>query len=232
MKIVLAINYVDYQDPEKKSRQEVALSVLQKIVPKNVSVLNLCYPDQDFTLPIPTLKTLSRDSQQEIGNNRRMPYIKEILERITSNDFDVMGYMNSDVLLYKTFFDLFGPKWDAYVCYKKDIKPVTVDDFLVQKFRVVDKYPHGVDAVFFKTEWWRQKRDLFSKELIVGESEWDTVYNSIIQGCGAKYFIGRVLHHVVHDRIWSIDSRGAINNKLIWDRVKAVYGIPKFEETK
>jgi len=229
---VLAINYVDYQDPEKKSRQEVALSVLQKIVPKNVSVLNLCYPDQDFALPIPTLKTLSRDSQQEIGNNRRMPYIKEILERITSNDFDVMGYMNSDILLDRAFFDIFDSRYDAYVCYKKDIKPITVDNFLTGKIEVVEERPYGVDAVFFKTEWWKSSGSLFSEECIVGESEWDTIYNSIIQGCGAKYFIGRVLYHAVHDRIWSIDSRGAINNKLIWDRVKSVYGIPKFEEGK
>ena len=229
---MLAINYVDYQDPEKKSRQEVALSVLQKIVPKNVSVLNLCYPDQDFTLPIPTLKTLSRDSQQEIGNNRRMPYIKEILDKVALEDCDVFGYMNSDILLDRSFFDIFDPRYDAYVCYKKDIKPITVDNFLTGKIEVVEERPYGVDAVFFRTEWWKSSGSRFSEECIVGESEWDTIYNSIIQGCGANYFIGRVLHHVIHERVWTIDSRGAINNKLIWDRVKSVYGIPKFEEGK
>lgn len=235
MKIVIAINYVNYTNEIKKGLQDVALSVLIANKPRNVSLVSLNYENEKVNVPEPIMvfNQLKRDSQRELGNNRRLPFIKEIFDTVSKLPCDIFGYMNSDILLNKDFFKFFSESYGSYVFYKKDIEKISANDFLKGNIRVVDDGPYGIDAFFFKREWWHSNRKFFPDDLILGETEWDTCYNSIIQKVDKKYFIGRCLYHVIHERIWSLSSRGAVNNTLIWQRVRDTYGLPSFaSETK
>ena len=105
---------------------------------------------------------------------------------------------------------------------------MSANDFIDGKFKVVDEKPLGVDGLFFNRIWWYKNNSIFPNGLILGETEFDTCYNSIIQKSVANRLIKRELYHVVHDRIWNIDSRAGIANRLIWQAVRDKYGLPTF----
>jgi len=230
LKIILAINYVDYKDPKKKRWQEIAVDVLCKNAPSNIMLVSMNYPEDQVVLPnrFHVFKGLSRNSKNEIGNNRPLPYIHEILESCAKLKCDVLGYINSDILLNENFFKQFSNDIDAYVFYKKDIEDVNSHRLNAGKFRIIWDNPDGVDGFFFSKTWWLKNAHLFPKNLIIGETEWDTCYNSIIQVNCERYLLKRSLFHVYHDRIWTKDSSGAKNNIAIWEDIKQKYGLPKF----
>ena len=227
MKIIIAINYVNYEDKHKWQLQDTALSVLVDNAPKDCEIISFNYDDEFAYVPLFRLSLLTRDSKKEIGNDRRLPYIKEILDKCSEMDCDIFGYMNSDILVNKDFFSVLEKDHDAFVFYKKDIEKISRYEFNNNDIKVVEENPHGVDAVFFRKDWWKLNKQSFSDQLILGNSEWDTCYNSIIQKICRNYILSRTLYHVQHDRKWSIDSRGSINNTLVWHQVKVKYGVPK-----
>ena len=134
---------------------------------------------------------LQNDSQKKIGNNRRMPYIKELFDICSHMPCDIFGYMNSDILVKKDFFRVFNGKTDAYIFFKRDIAELSADDFISDKITIVDQSPCGQDAFFFRREWWLKNRHFFPDDLILGETEFDTCYNSIIQKISKNYIIER-----------------------------------------
>lgn len=227
-KIFLAINYVDYSDKVKRGRQSVAISVMEKIKPKNSIIASFNYPDDKVELPRSFLlfRMLRGDSQKDLGNDRRLPYITEILSLCSKAPGDYFGYINSDILLPKHFFDIFKEQHDAYIFHKKDIDPVRAKEFLEGNIKIVDKRPDGIDGFFFRRMWWVKNGNIFPKTLVLGETEWDTAYNTLIQNKIPDHVLRRELFHVVHDRVWNLDSRGAIHNTLIWKGVRDQYGLP------
>ena len=123
-KILLAINYVNYSDEKKKRLQKVAISVLEKIKPKNVAIASFNFPEDKVNVPAAwrVFKMLKGNPVKDIGNDRRLPYIREIFDICVKSNCNIFGYINSDILLKKDFFDIFDThKRDAYVFYKKDI---------------------------------------------------------------------------------------------------------------
>jgi len=231
MQYVVAINYVNYRSEFKKKLQETAISVLNKNSPRSAILTSINFCDESANVPpnFHILPMLKNDASKKIGNNRKLPYIKEIFDICFNMPSDVFGYMNSDILIKKGFFDVFRGDIDAYVFYKRDIEVVTAKDFLNNKIKVLNECPDGVDAFFFKRGWWKANRHFFPSELVLGETEWDTCYNSIIQSVTKNHVLSRSLYHVYHDRIWTLDSRAAINNKIIWDDVRSKYGVPKYK---
>lgn len=227
-KIFLAINYVNYSDVVKKHNQSVAISVLDKIKTKNVTLASINFLEDKVSLPnsFNVFRMLKKDSRRDLGDSRRMPYIKEIFDLCSKTNCDIFGYINSDILLKKDFFNSFNDIHDAFVFYKRDIEKVSTEDFLNCKIKIVNKAPDGCDGFFFKKSWWLKNGDIFPKNLILGESEWDTCYNSIIQKTVKDYVLKRELCHVVHERIWKTDSIGAKNNTLIWNNIRDKYGLP------
>lgn len=224
MKYLIAINYVDYDIENKKISQDLCINYLKKY--KNISLASINFIDDNVDLPdcFQVIKNLKRDCQKEIGNNRRLPYIKELLDICSDIDCNVFGYINSDILINDDFLNdlsCFNEGINACIFYKKDIR-INGD-----KIDIVNEYPHGQDGFFFNKKWWISNRNFYPSNLILGETEWDTCYNSITQNI-SNYLIKRSLLHIDHERIWSLDSRGAINNKIIWDLVKNSYGLPLY----
>jgi len=231
-RVVVAINYASFKDRKKLKRQEVALDVLCTHVAQSlgsVKVVSFNYPNDKIGLSdwCGVRKTLVRDSQALIDNNRPLPYIKELFDGCREFDCDYLGYINTDILLHPEFFGLFDSKKDAYIFYRREIAEVSCVDFMNQKIKHVwggDQHP-GNDAFFFKKDWWEKHRDEYPDDLILGETEWDTVYREVTKAVSKNYLESRELCHVYHDAKWTLDSNGALNNIKIWNEIKAKYGI-------
>ena len=238
-RILVAINWVKYKDPIKKRNQDVAVEVLMKGSPKNVKVVSMNLWDDDVeTAPVglPIFKSLQRNSQKKIGNTRRLPYIKDIFDLCYkikgSYDSDIFGYINSDILLPPSFYEYLDVGGDTFYFYRTEIGEVSCKDFINGKVHYVpggDKHA-GNDAFFFRKKWWGKNRELFPDDLIVGESEWDTVFRHVILMHCQNYFNKRSLFHVYHNQKWDLTSPGALNNIRIWDGVKAKYWPPYLQE--
>ena len=232
--VVVAFNYVDFQDYHKKRRQNVAMELLCRS-PKNIFPVgftflgDVCHREWDR---IVSYNILKRNSAHTIENNRELPYIREILENCCDHFPcpkypDVIGFINSDILLGNSFYDVIQSDADAFVLSRSDIVDVTADEFLDGKFKVIfggDKHP-GADGFFFKRSWWLENQKRFPKDLILGETEWDTCYRSIIRKLDPNHIESRCLYHMYHDAKWSLTSSGAKNNLEIWAKIKEKYGV-------
>jgi len=238
LNIAVCINYVDYSTSSlelkrKKKRQDVAIEVLADLKRNepdgiNIGLLSLNFSDDKVDLPdeFRVLKKLKRDSKKEIGNNRRLPYLKEIYDISSMVYCDYFGFMNSDILLKGDFFKLFESKADVYILYRTDIEEVSRESFDIDCFRVLSHDHAGNDAFFFRRQWWIDNKKHFPDDLILGETEWDTVYRELSVRLTKNHHISRDLFHVYHDAKWNLTSPGAKQNIKIWNNVKKRIGWP------
>jgi len=225
-KVIIGINAIDFKNPKANHRQKIAIDVLLENKPDNIEVVNFCFADDiipDYCNELFT-QYLNRNSKEEIGNQRPLPYIKEIFDALSViKDAYIFGYMNSDILLTKDFFRYFEEDADAYVFSRKEITDVdSVKYFNDKRYKFVwggDTHA-GADAFFFRREFWIEHRDLFHSDLILGETEWDTVYRHMILRKADKYTHERALLHVYHDAKWNVNSIGGKNNTKIWEYVR------------
>jgi len=231
--VAIAFNYVDFSDPKKKRRQEVAMDLLcrspENIFPVAYTFLGDIY--HDFGRII-SYNILERNSAHTINNDRELPYVKEILDDCAHHvpcpqKFpDVIGVINSDILLGQSFYDTIQSDTSAFVLSRYEITDVDADSFLDGKFKVIyggDSHP-GADGFFFNRNWWIENENRFPKDCIMGETEWDTIYRSIIRKYAKNHIEKRVLYHQYHDAKWKLDSPGAKNNIAIWEKIKRKCG--------
>lgn len=228
-KVIIGVNCAVMRDGKANIRQKVAIDVLLENKPSNAKVVNFCYLDerQEQYRNVPTVY-LKRNSKDEIGNTRPLPYIKEIFNALASSevcpeDNFILGYINSDILLTKDFFDILHSDAEAFMFGRTEITEVwSVSDFNKERYKPVwggDSHP-GVDGFFFDKDWWVENSHLFHDDLILGETEWDTVYRHIVTNNATDYVYERELLHVYHDAKWSTSSPGAVNNIKIWEQVR------------
>lgn len=230
-RIVIGFSFVRYTDIRRIIAQENAISVLASH-PDNVFPISFDFQKsekmkvlEDFK--IPQLNILKRDSSIEIQNNRRLPYIKEILNNCYKINCDVFGYINSDILVSQDVYNILQQDFDAYIFSRSDIGEVSADDFINKRYKVIyggDKHI-GADGFFFNRSWWNANKDKFPDGLLIGTTEFDTCYRVIIKNSGAKYLEKRVLYHTYHDQTWTTTSPSALNNIAIWNEIKKKYGI-------
>ncbi|HUV84583.1 MAG TPA: hypothetical protein VMV86_02690 [Methanosarcinales archaeon] len=220
--LAVAVNYTDFKNPLQKLRQKTAIEVLDANKPDDCRLVAFSFPDEDVSgLPTAVLthRTLTRDSSELIGNNRRLPYISQILDKASIYCDRYFGFVNSDILLTKEFFNVFDTEYDAYIFYRTEIAEVTTSQFLkgdIQPIYGGDSH-EGCDAFFFNKGFWLSNRTKFNRNLIVGETEWDTFYRYMIAANTDHYYVGRDLYHVYHDAKWDTKSKGAQNNAKIWE---------------
>lgn len=228
-RMVIAINYVNYSDPYKRRLQDTAINILDRVSPPDVMLTSFNLPEDIVNVPAHwrAFNNLKNNSKKIIGNDRSLPYIYEIFDACSQLKWcNSFGYINSDILINKGFFDLFSNDIDAYIFYKKDIEEVNYDKLMSGNFHIVWSDPPGQDGFFFKRTWWLKHKNLFPKELILGETEWDTCYNSILQYTTKNIMIKRALYHVYHERKWNLTSPGAKNNIAIWNTIRDRCGLP------
>lgn len=216
--IVIAFNYAFFKNTKQADRQNLAITVLKQL-PNNFSPVAFStkgeedYPD--IMEDIPWINDLDKNSRDIVGNDRDLPYIKEILDRCCELDnITVIGYINSDILLGNDFINAMGEKHEAYIFSRFEIAEVNCNAFLEGKYKVIyggDSHI-GADGFFFDKTWWFNNRKYFPDNLIIGETEWDTCYRRIIASKANDFVEKRVLFHVYHDAKWTKNSNGAKNN--------------------
>jgi len=219
--IAIGTHCVNYSAKKRKRDQGIALSTLLYNKPDEVQVCSFNFEDDVIELPFdfPISKKLKRDSK-ELITDRRLPYVKDIINLTYEIGCDVFGCINSDVLLTKEFFDLFEQEADVYLFSRTDISEVSVSGFNDKKFRVVWGDHPGCDGFFFKKEWWSDNRDKFEDSLIWGEAAWDDYYVKLINHLTKNIITKRAVYHVYHDTVWSDKSVGSKHNIKYLNRLK------------
>jgi len=222
MKILAAINYVNYKDPSKKGKQDLCVSLLIQHKVDCVKLVSFNYPDDQVTLPpsFTIIKTLKRNSAKEIGNWKPLPYIKEIFDQCAKEDVKIFGYMNSDVLIENGFYDRLNGCSDVYLFQRIDISEVNKQTLNKHVFNIVNKEHPGFDGIFFDKRWWVNNQHRFNPDMILGEPFWDYYYKELACRYSKKVTIQRALYHIHHETKWNLISPGAENNQKIYDTIK------------
>ena len=220
-KIAIGTHCVNYRDVRRKRCQNDAMYTLLENKYKEVEVCSFNFEDDVAELPFyfPISKSLKRDSK-ELKTDRRLPYVKDIMDLTCEMDCDIFGSINSDIFLHKDFFDLFEEDKDVYLFGRTDIEEVNISKFNSKNFRVVwDGHP-GCDGFFFKKEWWLKNRNHFEDSLIWGEPAWDDYYALLINYLSQNVMTKRAVHHIYHDTVWTHLSVGAKHNIKYLDELK------------
>lgn len=227
MSIVISFNPVNYDNTKRKEAQETAIKVLS-LAPKFVFPIAFGFEDEEplefvKNLSITTLNILRRSSLKTIEGTQKLPYIKDILDLCSRVECNVFGYINSDILVDNSVYNILADsKKDAFIFPRSDIVNVSTSDFINKKLRAIpggDKHI-GVDGFFFDRQWWIKNRNSFPDDLLIGATEWDTVYRFIIKKLTNNYIESRLLYHVYHNQTWTTTSPCALNNIKIWNIVK------------
>lgn len=226
-KFAIAFTYAPYKFWRRSESQKVALTNLARYKERGVQPLCLAYADTkpshiDVPSEIQIVNKLKRNSAKEIKNDRDLPYIKEMFDICAEScdeSVEFIGCMNSDILVKHDFWDLFSDKNDAYIFYRIDIGEVNVSRLDANNFVTVWTQHEGNDCFFFRKDWWLKNRQYFPDNLVFGETEWDTVYRSIIKEKCEHFLEKRCLYHVYHDPKWTLTSPGAKLNISIKEGV-------------
>jgi hypothetical protein len=221
--IVLSINYVNYRDVKKKHYQDLSIASLTRNKPSNVKLISVNFQNDvvDLDTNFEVVRKLTRNSRKTIENRRELPYIKDILNISSTFDCNIFGYLNSDILVTKDFFDVFKNDIYAYAFTRIDIGDINDTMSLNNKklFNIINPSHSGFDGFFFNKKWWLENNNKFSDDLVMGEPFWDVYYNNKIRSLTKKYKIFHSIYHVFHPTIWNLKSNGAINNKKIFEQV-------------
>lgn len=233
-KVVIIVNPVSFTNPRRTIAQNVALETMSRL-PSQFKTIAISYKNEICPVKLPNgishHSVLKRDSGIEIENSRPLPYIKEMIDFASSLDFDIIGYINSDILLGRQFIESINIEKDCYIFSRSDIGEIGATQLIQGLAKIIyggDKHA-GADGFFFNKKWWVKNRDLFPDDLIIGETEWDTCYRHIIKCNTENYIEKRCLYHVYHDAKWDTKSKGAQNNIRIWNEVKKIKS--KFSKT-
>jgi len=229
MTLCVAVNYVDYKELHKREAQEIALSVMACNAPLDARLCVFVFEEDNVEVPerFEVHKTLKLNSKDILGNDRTLPYVKEIMDQASDFNEEAFLFVNSDILLSRDFFKHIRIDIDVHVFYRIEICKTTLLQFNENKFKRY--YPvdwhSGNDGFLFRTVWWKNNRNKFPDDLILGETEWDTCYRTITQHETPRHFLTRSLYHFYHDALWTLISKGALNNIRIWQDIKKRYGI-------
>tara|TARA_R110000824_G_scaffold218435_3_gene405085 strand:+ start:14234 stop:14932 length:699 start_codon:yes stop_codon:yes gene_type:complete len=224
--IVIGTTYADFSyDRSRQSQQSVALEVMTGL-PKNVFPVAVTYrTDPEYeelkNFNIPQLRLLERNSRDLIRNVRPLPYIYDIFNVLSCIKCNVFGFVNSDILIKPDVCDILQKNLDTFILQRSDVGETTVNQFNSGLQKVIpggDDYV-GADGFFFNKLWWHRNKSLFPKDLILGETEWDTCYRAIMAK-GHNSIEARCLYHVYHNQVWDYSSAGARNNIAIWEWLK------------
>jgi len=229
MSLCVVVNYVDYKDLRKREDQEIALSVMACNAPLDARLCAFVFEEDNVEVPerFEVHKTLKLNSKDILGNDRSLPYVKEIMDQASDLNEEMFLYVNSDILLNRVFFEHAKLEAMVHIYYRIEIGKTTQPQFNENRFRrlYVEDLHSGNDGFLFKTSWWKSNRGKFPDDLVLGETEWDTCYRTIIeQECPGR-FSSRSIYHVCHNTEWTLDSKGALNNIKIWQDIKKRYGV-------
>ena len=143
--------------------------------------------------------TLKQDSNQLCRcAGVRKPSVKEMLCRLAETadaaDATYFGLVNADILLDPGIVPMVKASGKTAVMFsRREVDPDGPKEVLTW----------GVDAVFFRCDWWKAHQRRF-RAYILGEAFWDVVVTSIALSHGDGQLVndGLCLQHVRHPIMW------------------------------
>jgi hypothetical protein len=220
-KIALGFMHVPYINEERKYTQDLSITMMgtyQGLYPVALD-LNDTSSSLEGYPHIPKLNLLKRNSRRTINNTRDLPYIKDIFDILSRIECNIIGYTNSDIIFLDGAIDTLNLQYAETFLFSRVDIPFQMDFNQKIEHERLEKSHSGMDACFFKKDWWLKNRNLFPDDLIVGETEWDTIYRMIAKK-NSQYIEARNVYHFKHKPQWNVSSPGAKNNINIFNQIR------------
>lgn len=164
-------------------------------------------------IPLPVSDGMFRTSQDEIGDIRPLPYIRDMLDYAASFALpeDIVLLTNDDICFVpgaeeKILAEFATGASAAYAWRRNFFSPLKHQ---LKDIRV-GREDGGVDLIAFRTEAWRANRESFP-DFILGCEAWDYVYRILIPELnGNRPGLHDLIYHEFHDPVWRRNKiRGA-----------------------
>jgi len=199
MTVSVAVNLVRYP---AKSRRDVVQRATSDRIFLNFAAYFYCFPGEvdhfdTFYAVKPTM--LMRDSIEEIGGHRTLPFITEMIGRILVSGGDSgewIGVVNSDIYATQTLEDRledFGPDVHAVAVHRTD-----VDHLFEDPPTQAGILHNGVDSFFMRRHVWDEWIESFP-DWVLGEPGWG---QGAVKWCQLKGIPFKSLkgHETLHER--------------------------------
>lgn len=162
--------------------------------------------------PVWNEKELKRTSKTELGDNRVVPFVKDMVDLAFDEDptRDAVVLTNTDVGfspgMTKSLERLLACKGALY-CYRFDfdkiVRPLTYLE------TVSGQSYGGLDLFAFTRTWWEANRHA-APDMVMGCTHWDLVYRDLVKRTGGGELYGAIWHEL-HNSYWKVHKETAGN---------------------
>jgi len=230
--IYLAVNWVDYPRGSQRSHlQNIAAQSWLKINELHPNVVFVAIGEQKDLKTAPEFMQkaapLHRSSSDVINDNKRLPFLRDILRRLVeypdkTSPSDWYGYLNSDIILKRNFMNLFNnldaAGFTSIICRADEINIVsTLEE--AHKAQLFTLELSGRDLFMFK---YHGASKLLSQlpDYLIGKPAWDLdAYRILMKETKMHDDIdsAALTIHMDHERTWrSNESIGSRYNQILY----------------
>jgi glycosyltransferase involved in cell wall biosynthesis len=206
--------FTDYRAKESasKRRQDFARATWQPMF----------FYGNVVALPVPD--GMFRTSKDTIGDDRPLPYLRDMLDYAASFALpeDVVMLTNDDTCFVpgaddKILAEFAAGANSAYAWRRNFLTPLRHQ---LKDIRTGIE-DGGVDLIAFRTDIWLRHREMFP-DFILGCEAWDYVYRLLIPELnGGRPGLHNLIYHEFHDPVWRQDQVRAINKGQKFNRALA-----------
>jgi len=164
---------------------------------------NTCYD-------IDQMCVLERSSDQYIDDGvKRLPFINDAIEALSTIESDYFVYVNSDVVINTNLIKHIMKKQpNSFACSRVDTYPIkSFQQVLDKKIKQARYEIAGFDVFVFKRDWYLQNKNLFG-DYLIGQPHWDQTYATILKIFGGGEPFGNnyppFCFHERHEMTWQL----------------------------
>jgi hypothetical protein len=210
MKIILGTNTF-----KNSHRQNIAIgswSLLKNQFP-NLQLYDIQFKDEEksFEKYYPDLNTLfnlERSSADLNDYSKKLPFVNDIMFKLSEIDSDYFIFSNSDIIINKNLIKkVLTGNFNALACSRLDIGNInSIDEYINKKINPIRWEIAGFDTFVFKTEWFIKNKYRFN-DYFLGKPEFDGSYSFICKVFGGNEPLGNdyppFCFHIMHENQWA-----------------------------
>ncbi len=150
---------------------------------------------------------LSRDAESDIGHNRPLPFLLDMLDNAYEHCSlsGIIIYSNIDCIISENFYkNIETSKRDYIEFYRQDINGIPSkyeDAFTLGKAHIL----HGVDAFAISARFYAKIRHMIP-DLVIGEPYWDAVISGLMKEHTNVSQNTTDLFHIRHETTWDMNE--------------------------
>lgn len=222
MKILIGTNTY-----KKYKRQDIAIDSYVHLSNKyNCDIVDVQFVDENSSnYEIRTEHVLERSSLDVTSGDKKLPFVNDILNFLSVQDYDYFIYVNSDVILTNTIIKkIINEQPKCFACSRVDIADIDSYESVSNQDITPIRYEiAGFDAFVFNTKWFSNNSGIF-QDYLVGQPCWDQVYATLMRIFGDSLFANNFppcCFHIQHSPTWQVDKHTPeriFNHKGVEDR--------------